>query len=47
MVGWILWKGKVIAASSNQIGDLIISRFCLMQVEKSYWPVKSIEAFVY
>lgn len=47
MVGWILRKGKILAASSNQTGNLIISRFGLMQVEKSYWTVKSIVAFIY
>lgn len=38
-----LWKEKIIAASNNQIDDLIIKRFCLMQVAKLYWPVKALK----
>lgn len=41
----ILWKGKIIAARNNQIDNLIIKRFFLMQVEKLYWPVKALKYF--
>lgn len=46
-VEWILWKGKTIASSSNQVDNLLISRFCQMQGGKLCWPVKNIETFVY
>lgn len=46
-VEWILWKGKIIASSSNQIDNLIISRFCPMQGKKLCWLVKNIKTFIY
>lgn len=44
-VKWILWKEKIIAARNNQIDNLIIKGFCLMQVEKLYWPIKALKYF--
>lgn len=44
-VKWVLWKGKIIAARNNQIENLIIKRFCLMQVEKLCWPAKALKYF--
>lgn len=52
MVHTGMWDGrtvsverKFIAANNNQIGNLIINRHCLMQIESQHWPIKNIETF--